>query len=551
MKPKILVTSALVYANGPIHLGHILEYIQTDIFVRAQRMLGADCIYISGDDAHGTPIMLAAKKQEVSPEQLISEIGASHRRDAEGFNIDFSFYGNTNSPTNKELTTEYYRRMLQNGDITTQLVEQAYDEKLNMFLPDRYVKGTCPRCQTKEQYGDSCESCGATYSPLDLITPYSALSGEPITKRSSEHYFFKLSRYQDWLKTWCPQKVASSLVHKLDEWLGGTLQDWDISRDEPYFGFEIPGAAKKYFYVWLDAPFGYLANTKDFCKQHNLDFDEFWGSSAADTKIYHFIGKDIIYFHALFWPAVLKSSKLRTPSQIFTHGFLTINGQKMSKSRGTFILASDYLKHLDPEYLRYYLATKLNDSVEDVDLNLADLVQSANSGLVGKIVNIISRCANFITKYHGGRLATSLPSRESSLLNKARALGGDVAVHYASRNYHQAIKLILNLADEANRYIDDVKPWNLAKNDPEDPMIAVCATLGVNIYRAIIIMLAPVVPKLAERSKNYLEPDLARAYLWEDLDRVLLGATLVPFQPLLERVNPASIQPLVKDAVKH
>ncbi len=569
---KILVTSALAYANGPLHLGHILEYIQTDIWVRFCRMCGHDCRYISGDDAHGAPIMLSARKRGIVPEQLVSEYFVAHQQDAAGFQVAFDYYGSTNAPANRQFTNLIYQRLLAQQDINAVQIEQAYDPQAQMFLPDRFIKGECPRCHAPDQYGDNCEQCGATYTPLELLHPYSALTGTTPATKQSTHYFFNLPRYTQWLQGWCVDKVSSVILHKLEEWFSQGLRAWDISRDAPYFGFAIPDIAQKYFYVWLDAPIGYISITQLMCDQLGLDFQQYWPGANEDTtatqsnattgeeeeaaraELYHFIGKDIVYFHALFWPAILKSSGIRQPDAIFVHGYLTINGQKMSKSRGTFILAQRYLAHLAPEYLRYYFAAKLNASCDDIDLNLEDFVQRNNSDLVGKVINIASRCAGFITKYFNGWLAERLPAtadlngEESSLLFSAGVECGEVvAQHYLNRNYSSAIRQIMYLADRVNRYIDSAKPWALAKNNPQDPAIQLIATVGLNLYRQLAIMLQPVLPSIAARSREMFQE--TGEWDWMALRTPLLQRQIAPFKPLLQRVEMAQVQALLADAI--
>lgn len=538
---KILVTSGLLYANGPLHLGHILEQIQTDIWVRFQKIQGNDCLYICGDDAHGTPIMISAQKQNITPEQLISQIKISHEQDSAGFLIEFDNYYTTHSQENRDITNTIYASLQKNHDLETKIIEQAFDEDANIFLPDRYIKGTCPRCNATDQNGDNCENCGATYAPTDLINPVSIISGKPPKQKSSEHYFFRLDKYSEFLKNWGQKSLQPEIIHKLNEWFDQGLKPWDISRDAPYFGFEIPDQPGKYFYVWLDAPIGYIASLKNLSlskKNKKIDVDEYWNSKST-TELYHFVGKDIIYFHALFWPAILKSANMRQPTAIFTHGYLTINGQKMSKSRGTFILASDYLKHLDPEYLRYYFAAKLNSSIDDIDLNLDDFVKRNNSDLVGKVVNIASRSANFINKNFADILANQLDDQK--LFDTALEFAEKICVSYEERNFSNAIRLIMHLADLTNQYIDEKKPWSLAKENPDNPAIQNICTMGINMYRLLIIFLKPVLPKLAQKSEEFLQ---INPLSWQDHKIPLLNHKIGEFKPLIQRIDPSIVAKL-------
>ncbi|NOX27616.1 MAG: methionine--tRNA ligase [Gammaproteobacteria bacterium] len=540
-KRKILVTSALPYANGPIHLGHLVEYIQTDIWSRFQKMRGHDCHYVCADDAHGTPIMLHAEKRGITPEQLIKEISLEHQRDFAAFAIDFDCYYSTHSDENRELAETIYRRLNEADHITKRDVEQAYDPEKEMFLPDRFVKGECPKCHTPDQYGDSCESCGATYSPTELINPVSAVSGATPITRSSEHHFFKLENFAEMLRDWIKQgHVQEEMANKLSEWLEGELRDWDISRDAPYFGFEIPDAPGKYFYVWLDAPVGYMASFKKLCATKGLDFDEYWGKDSK-TELYHFIGKDIVYFHALFWPAMLEGAGFRKPSGIFTHGFLTINGEKMSKSRGTFIKASTYIDHLNPEYLRYYFAAKLGNSVTDLDLNFDDFTSRVNSDLVGKVVNIASRCAGFIKKRFDGKLSANID--QPDLLAELVDAGDSIAESYEKRDYNRAMRDIMALADRANQYIDQKQPWVIAKEEGKDQELHQVCSMGINLFRILVTYLKPVLPVTVEKSEAFLNiPTLS----WEDRKQPLTDHTINKFKPLMTRVDPASIEAIVE-----
>lgn len=546
-KPRrILVTSALPYANGPIHLGHLVEYIQTDIWVRFQRLRGHECYYVCADDAHGTPIMLRAQQDGITPEALIARVGDDHRRDFAGFLIAFDNYSTTHSAENREFAEMIYRRCRDGGHIVTRTITQAYDAVKEMFLPDRFIKGECPRCGAAEQYGDSCEVCGATYAPTDLKNPYSVLSGTKPVTRESEHYFFRLSNFasmlQDWIRT---DAVSPEVRNKLEEWFATGLQDWDISRDAPYFGFEIPDAPGKYFYVWLDAPIGYMASFKQLCVRIGLDFDSFWLNSMAGdpTELYHFIGKDIVYFHTLFWPAMLEAAGLRKPTAVFVHGFLTVNGQKMSKSRGTFIRAQTYLNHLNPEYLRYYFAAKLSGGIHDLDLNLEDFVSRVNSDLVGKVVNIASRCASFLTKHFDGHLTATVaePELYSTFADSAER----IAQWYEQRDFSQATREIMALADRANQYIDEKKPWSAIK-DPNrrDEVHQVCS-VGVNLFRALMIFLKPVLPRTAESAEAFLN---IKPLQWNDVYAPLVAHRIHAFVPLLQRADKETVQALVDAA---
>ncbi|HEY5642989.1 MAG TPA: methionine--tRNA ligase [Woeseiaceae bacterium] len=541
---KILVTSALPYANGSIHMGHMVEYLQTDIWVRFQKQRGHDCLYVCASDAHGTPIMLKAREQGVTPEALTERVSAEFVRDFAAFGVEFDNYHTTHSPENEALVGEMYAALRETGDIYTRTIEQAYDEKEGMFLPDRFVRGTCPRCKSEDQYGDACEVCGATYSPSDLIDPISVLSGSTPVKRESEHYFFRLSEYEQRLRDWMREATLDrNVVAKLEEWFSAGLQDWDISRDAPYFGFRIPGTEDKYFYVWLDAPVGYMASFRNLCaRRDDLDFDEYW-RPGGDTEVYHFIGKDIMYFHTLFWPAVLKGSGFRTPTSVFAHGFLTVNGQKMSKSRGTFIKARSYLDNLDPSFLRYYYAAKLGPTIEDIDLNLDDFIARVNADLVGKLVNIASRCAGFISKRFDGRLAAALP--DPALFEEVAAASETIAAHYEQREYSKAMRLVMALADKANRYIDDQKPWVMSKDESRlDEVQGVC-TQGINLFRSLMIYLAPVLPVVAVGAREFLNE---QAWTWADAESPLLGTTINRFKPLLTRVEADQVQRMIEQS---
>ena len=543
MSRKILVTSALPYANGPLHLGHIIEAVQTDIWVRYQKMCGNDCLYVCAEDTHGTPIMIRAQQQGTTPEQMIAAVAAEHRADYDGFLIGFDQFHSTHAPENRLLTHELYARLRDAGHIARRSVRQAYDEKAQMFLPDRYVRGSCPRCKSADQYGDSCEVCGATYTPAELIDPVSTVSDTRPVWRESEHLFFRLGNFEAMLRQWLASGSLQLAVQaKLGEWFEAGLQDWDISRDAPYFGVEIPDAPGKYFYVWFDAPIGYIASFEALRKQRGLNFDEYWRSESA-TELYHFIGKDISYFHTLFWPAVLHGAGLRRPTAVYVHGFLTINGQKMSKSRGTFITARRYLEHLPPEALRYYFAAKLSDGIEDIDLSLDDFLARTNSDLVGKLVNIASRCAGFIER-GGGRLAAQLP--DPALYAEFVGAAGTIGALYESRNYAAAIRDIMALADRANQYVDQHKPWKLAREPARAAEVAGVATQGINLFRVLISMLAPVLPQTAANAERFLGVPLKR---WNDIEQPLLDTPLALYQPLATRLDPAAVGKLVDGSV--
>jgi methionyl-tRNA synthetase len=539
---RILVTAALPYANGSIHMGHMLEHIQTDIWVRYQRHVGNECYFICASDAHGTPIMISARKAGVTPEALIESFREEHQADFADFRISFDNFHTTHSDENRRLVEGIYAELERGGHIAHRTIRQAYDEAEQMFLPDRFVRGACPRCKAPDQYGDSCEVCGATYSPADLIDAVSVLSGTPPVERESEHVFFRLSDCEAMLRDWVGgDRLQPSVARKLAEWFDAGLQDWDISRDAPYFGFEIPGLPGKYFYVWLDAPVGYMASFMELCaRRDDLDFDAWW-RPGGETELYHFIGKDIVYFHSLFWPAVLRASGYRTPDGVNVHGFLTVNGEKMSKSRGTFIKARTYLDHLDPEYLRYYYAAKLGDGVEDIDLNLEDFVQKVNSDLVGKVVNIASRCAGFIARQSDGRLADALPDPE---LKAAFVDGaGDIGAAYERREFSRAMRLIMALADRANQYIDRHKPWVLAKEPGRSDEVQAVCTQGLDAFRSLVILLKPVLPRLAADAEAFLGTgELA----WADLATPFTGRRIGRFEPLLTRVDPKAVAAMVE-----
>ena len=557
----ILVTSALPYSNGPIHIGHLVEYIQTDIWVRFQRLRGHRCYYVCADDAHGTPVMLRAEQEGVTPEALIARMREEHRADFRDFAISFDNYHTTHSEENRVLSEFIYERLLEGGHIAVRTIRQAFDPVKKLFLPDRFIRGECPRCGAKEQYGDSCEVCGATYSPTDLKDPVSVLSGEAPVERDSEHYFMKLNDFvvplRQWLRSGAFEELGASsqdssqrfsgtppvqpeIAHKLDEWFEAGLQDWDISRDAPYFGFEIPDAPGKYFYVWVDAPIGYMASFKDLCgRRSDLDFDAFW-RRGSEAELYHFVGKDIAYFHTLFWPALLKASGFRAPTAVFCHGFLTVNGEKMSKSRGTFIKARTYLEHLDPEYLRYYFAAKLGAGIEDIDLKLDDFVARVNADLVGKVVNIASRCAGFISRKFDGHLAKRLP--QPALFEDFVVAGGIIAENYERREFAKAAREVMSLADRANQYIDQAKPWVRIKEPDAGSEVQGICTLGLNLFRILILYLKPIVPVLAGAAEAFLR---VLPLSWDDRRVPLLGQRIKPFEPLARRIELSSVRALL------
>ncbi|MEM8815240.1 MAG: methionine--tRNA ligase [Pseudomonadota bacterium] len=541
---QILVTSALPYANGSLHMGHLVEYLQTDIWVRFQKSRGHKCTYVCATDAHGTPIMIKARERGITPEALTEAASAEFVRDFADFGVDFDNYHSTHSPENEALTTEMFETLTERGDIYTQKIEQAYDESEGMFLPDRFVRGTCPFCKTPDQYGDACESCGKTYTPTELIDPVSVVSGTTPVKRESEHYFFRLGNYESMLRQWMQDaRLDPNMQAKLGEWFDAGLRDWDISRDAPYFGFRIPGTEDKYFYVWLDAPVGYPASFKNLCaRRPDLDFDEYW-RPGHDTEVYHFIGKDIAYFHTLFWPAVLHGAGFRTPSSVFAHGFLTVNGQKMSKARGTFINARTYLDHLDPSYLRYYYAAKLGPTIEDIDLNLDDFIARVNSDLVGKLVNIASRCAGFIGKRFDGRLADALPDPDG--FAELAAASERIAEHYERREFSKAMRVIMTFADQANRYIDEHKPWVMIKDESSGAEVQAVCTQGINLFRSLMIYLEPVLPELARKSREFLNEERWR---WTDAGTPLLGGQVNRFKPLLTRVDADAVGNMLAQA---
>lgn len=541
---KILVTSALPYANGPIHLGHMVEYIQTDIWVRAMRAQGHQVTYVCADDAHGTAIMLTAQKNGISPEQQIANVQREHERDFAGFSIGFDQYHSTHSDENHARTQDMYLKHVEGGHIDVRPITQLFDPEKGLFLADRYIKGECPKCGAKDQYGDNCEVCSATYDAIDLKNPYSTLSGATPIQKQSDHYFFKLPAFTEFLKEWTTSEghLQSSIANKLGDWLNDGLMDLDISRDAPYFGFEIPNAEGKYFYVWIDAPIGYMASFEHLCKRRpelGLNFDDYWRDGHG-TELYHFIGKDIVKFHGLFWPAMLSASGYRTPTGVFAHGFLTVNGEKMSKSRGTFIKAETYLEHLNPECLRYYFASKLSASVEDIDLSLEDFAQKADSDLVNKFVNIASRCAKFINSNFANQLSAT--NAEPELIQRTIDAGDSIAAAYEAREYSRAIREIMALADLANQYIDEKKPWALAKADPTSVEVQQVCTVGLNLFRLLTVYLAPVLPNLAAQVQAFLQLD---SLDFASRHQLLLGSNINAFEPLMQRVDRKKIAAMV------
>ncbi len=540
---RILVTSALPYANGEIHLGHLLEYIQTDIWVRFQKMQGNECHYVCADDAHGTPIMLKADEMGIDPEELISGVSERHQADFKDFNIGFSQFHSTHSDENRYFSELIYSRLKESGFIKTRVISQAFDPEKEMFLPDRFIKGECPKCRADDQYGDNCEVCGATYSTTELKNARSVVSGAKPIEKDSEHYFFDLPQFEKELKNWTNAgHLQEEVRNKLAEWFDQGLQQWDISRDKPYFGFKIPGTEDKYFYVWLDAPIGYMASFKKLCDNSDLEFDDFF-AKGSDTELYHFIGKDIVYFHALFWPATLMGSNFRTPNAIFAHGFLSVNGQKMSKSRGTFIQARTYLETLNPECLRYYYAYKLSSKIDDIDLNLEDFKQRVNSDLVGKVVNIASRSASFVVKKFDKELSSHCI--EQGLYDEFVAANTEIAGHYEDRNYGQAMRSIMKLADKANQYIDEKKPWQLAKEEGKSQEVHEITSLAINLFRVLMTYLKPVLPEMAEKSEEFLNIDSLN---WNDINSPLLGHQINKFKPLMTRVEDEQIEAMIESS---
>lgn len=538
---KLLVTCALPYANGSIHLGHMLEHIQADIWVRYQRLRGNTVNFICADDAHGTPIMLKAQQMGMTPEAMIEMVSEEHQRDFAGFDISFDNYHSTHSDENRELASHIYLQLKKNGFISSRTISQLFDPEKEMFLPDRFVKGTCPKCKSEDQYGDNCDACGETYSPTELINPKSAVSGATPVMKDSEHFFFDLPQFESMLKEWTRSgSLQSETANKMQEWFEGGLQQWDISRDAPYFGFEIPGEKDKFFYVWLDAPIGYMGSFKNLCdKRGDLDFNEYWNKDSK-TELYHFIGKDIVYFHSLFWPAMLDGSGFRKPTNVFVHGYVTVNGAKMSKSKGTFVKASTYLNHLDPECLRYYYAAKLNNRIDDLDLNLEDFTQRVNADVVNKIVNLASRNAGFITKRFDGKLSADFA--EPELYAEFAGAADRIAELFETREFGRAIREITALADKANQYVDEKAPWVVAKQEGQDQALQDICTVGINLFRVLMTYLKPVMPALAERTEAFLNQELT----WEGVATPLTDHAVTPFKALFNRIDPKQVEAMIE-----
>ncbi len=539
---KILVTSALPYANGPIHLGHLLEYIQTDIWSRFQKAQGHECYYVCADDAHGTPIMLKAQEQGISPEEMVAKTGIEHKQDFDDFLIEFDNYHSTHCEENKELSALIYNKLNDAGFIAKRSISQLFDPEKQMFLPDRFVKGTCPKCGADDQNGDNCDKCGATYTPTDLVKPKSVVSGATPVMKDSEHYFFDLPKFEPMLKQWLRSgSIQTEMANKLEEWFEQGLQQWDISRDAPYFGFEIPNAPGKYFYVWLDAPIGYMASFKNLCNKNGLNFDEFW-QEGSNAELYHFIGKDIIYFHSLFWPAMLEGAKFRKPTNVFAHGFVTVNGEKMSKSRGTFIKARTFLDHLNPEYLRYYFASKLNSGITDLDLNLDDFGQKVNSDLIGKVVNIASRCAGFVKKRYDSKLSANIDNPE--LLAEFQQAKQSITESYENREFAKAIREIMALADKANKYIDDKAPWVTVKDDALQQQTHDVCSMGINLFKVLMTYLKPVLPGMAKEVELFLNTELT----WNSVESPLVSHEINKFKALMQRVDMDKVAKMVDES---
>ncbi|OOE90755.1 methionine--tRNA ligase [Salinivibrio sharmensis] len=540
---KILVTCALPYANGSIHLGHMLEHIQADVWVRYQRLRGNTTHFICADDAHGTPIMLKAQQMGVEPEAMIAGVQQEHKTDFDGFDISFDNYHSTHSDENRELASFIYTQLRDKGYITSRTISQLFDPEKEMFLPDRFVKGECPKCHADDQYGDNCDNCGETYTPAELINPRSAVSGATPVMRDSEHFFFDLPQFEQMLNEWTKSgSLQNEIANKMNEWFETGLQQWDISRDAPYFGFEIPDQPGKFFYVWLDAPIGYMGSFKNYCdKRGDIDFDEYWKANS-DTELYHFIGKDIVYFHSLFWPAMLDGAGFRKPNNVFVHGYVTVNGAKMSKSKGTFIKASTYLKHLDPECLRYYYAAKLNSRIDDLDLSLDDFIQRVNTDIVNKVVNLASRNAGFISKRFDGQLSTvcSEPELYQSFIDKAEHIGE----LYEAREFNRAIREIIALADKANQYVDEKAPWVIAKEEGKEAELQAICSVGINLFRVLMTYLKPVMPKLAERAEGFLNDTLT----WESIATPLTGHQITKFKALFNRIDPKAVDAMIADS---
>ena len=541
MSRSMLVTSALPYANGDIHLGHMLEHIQSDIFVRFQRAVGNEVRYVCADDCHGTPVMIKAASLGITPEQMIEEVGKHHRADFQGFLINYDNYYRTHSEENRIFSEEMYKTLRERGYITTKTISQLYDPVKGMFLPDRFVKGTCPRCGAKDQYGDNCEVCSATYDPTELKDAYSTVSGATPVLKESEHYFFDLPKFNDFLHEYVKDVLPVELANKLEEWFAQGLKQWDISRDAPYFGFRIPDTKDKYFYVWLDAPIGYMASFKNYCDKAGINFDDYW-KEDSDKELYHFIGKDILYFHSLFWPATLKGCGYRLPTKIFVHGYVTVNGAKMSKSKGTFIKASTYLKHLKPECLRYYFASKMNAQAVDLDLSLDDFIAKVNSDIVGKVVNLASRSSGFITKRFEGKLAASVFDPE--LAAKFTEAKAQIEKAYDERAYAEAVRLIMGLADEANRFVDAHAPWVLAKEEGKEEELHQVCTQAINCFKALITYLSPILPEIYQHSQEFLNDKLPFA----EADQPLLDHVINKFKPLFARIDLKDVEAMIEES---
>ncbi|WP_343377518.1 methionine--tRNA ligase [Francisella-like endosymbiont] len=545
---KILVTNALPYANGDLHLGHILGYIQSDIWVRFQKLQGNQCIFVCGSDTHGTPIMLKAKNLGITPEELAAKYSNNHQQDFANFEINFDNYHSTHSALNKEIVEDIYNKLNNKNLISKKAIAQAYDPEAKMFLPDRFAKGTCPKCKAEDQYGDSCEVCGATYDPTELINPRSVISGQAPIQKNSEHYFFDLPTLEKDIKNWIDSNtlLQPEVSNKLAEWFEQSLQSWDISRDAPYFGFAIPNTnEQKFFYVWLDAPIGYIASFRDYCNNNNVDFDQFWGDNNSNNELYHFIGKDIIYFHALFWPALLASTGYKTPTSVFANGFLTVNGKKMSKSRGTFIQARTYLNNLEPSYLRYYFASRLTSRIDDIDLNLEEFVTKSNSDIIGKIVNIASRCAGFIYKKFDGILSDEIFDKE---LEHEFAKNHDTITQaFEKREFATAVRLIISLADKANHFIDYHKPWQLAKEQSQEQKVHQVCSQGINMFKVLATYLKPIIPTIIAEAEKFLNTELAN---WSDAPKFLINHKINKFKPLAIRVEKQKVDKILEDTEK-
>lgn len=536
-----MVTCALPYANGSIHIGHLLEHIQADIWVRYHKMRGHEVYFICADDAHGTPIMLKAQELNISPEKMIIDMNKEHQRDFANFHISYDNYYSTHSKENRYFSELIYNRLKKHGFIKTRIISQLYDSVKGIFLPDRFVKGKCPKCKSTNQYGDNCEVCGAIYNQIDLIEPKSVMSNVTPEIRCSEHFFFDLPYFADMLYQWIRSGILQEEVaNKIQEWFDSKLQEWDISRDAPYFGFEIPNTIGKYFYVWLDAPIGYISAFKNMCnKNQTIDFEEFW-KKDSDTELYHFIGKDIIYFHGLFWPAILHGSNFRKPDNLFVHGYVNVNGTKMSKSRGTFIKASTWLKYFDSDSLRYYYATKLSSRIDDINLNLEDLVYRINSDIVNKIVNLASRSASFIEKYFRCKLSASMA--DADIYNYFIDSSEGIGKYLENREYHLAVRNIMNLTDIANRYIDEQAPWRIYKQEQSSTRLHAVCSMGIHLFRIIITWLKPIVPCLSKKVECFLNTELR----WNTIHKPLLNHKIIPFRYLYKRIEMSKINMLLQ-----